>query len=325
MSTVIADAPAGVLWPAAPAPAAPADEVAVIETVAAYSRLLDEVRRSGRSVGIVPTMGALHAGHRSLIERAARECDVVAVSIFVNPTQFGDAADLAHYPRTLEADLEVVAGAGGHLVFAPSVAEMYPEQPGGAPRVAPAPVELATRWEGASRPGHFDGVATVVVKLLAAAGPCRAYFGEKDFQQLALVRRVVRDHRLPTDVIGCETVRDPDGLALSSRNVRLSADQRRAALALSRALSAGASMVAGGEHRVAWVEEEMVRVLAGAPEVEVDYAAVVYADDLEPAASCATARPLRLLMAATVGTVRLIDNLDPRAGAGAVPVLHLSV
>jgi pantoate--beta-alanine ligase len=324
MSTVVVEAPSAVLLPVSSGPGAPGTGVAVIGSVAGYSEWLDQVRSSGRSVGVVPTMGALHAGHRSLIERAAQECDVVAVSIFVNPTQFGDPADLAHYPRTLEADLEVVAAAGGRAVFAPSVAEMYPDGPGGEPGVAAEP-RLATRWEGASRPGHFDGVATVVVKLLAAAGPCRAYFGEKDFQQLALVRRVVRDHGLPTEVIGCQTVRDPDGLALSSRNVRLSAGQRRAALALSRALMSGAGLVAGGEDRVAAVQAEMARVLAGQPEVLVDYAAVVYADDLEPAVSCDTVRPLRLIVAATLGPVRLIDNLDPRAGAPLLPVLHLSV
>jgi pantoate--beta-alanine ligase len=292
--------------------------VDVLETVAGYSRVLDDVRRSGRSVGVVPTMGALHAGHRSLVERAARECDVVAVSIFVNPTQFGDAADLALYPRTLEADLEAVAQAGGRLVFAPSVAEMYPEGPNEVPMVS-AP-ELADRWEGASRPGHFDGVATVVVKLLSAAGACRAYFGEKDFQQLALVRRVVRDRSLPTEVIGCETVRQRDGLALSSRNTRLSAEERRAALVLSRALRSGASMMAGGEDRPSVIEEEMTRVVAGEPAVALDYAALVHADDLEPASTCATSRPLRLLIAAEVGPVRLIDNLDPR-GWAPIPAL----
>ena len=285
--------------------------VRVIETVAAYSAALDEVRRTGRTVGVVPTMGALHAGHRALIERAARECDVVAVSIFVNPTQFGDAGDLALYPRTLEADLTVVEGAGGHLVFAPSVDEMYPSGPQGDEGTVAVPA-LAARWEGASRPGHFEGVATVVVKLLSAAGRCRAYFGEKDFQQLALVRRVVRDRGLPTDVVGCTTVRDPDGLALSSRNARLSPAQRRSALALSRALASGAALIARGEDRVGAVEAEMARVLATEPELEPDYAVVVDADDLEPVPTCASPRALRLLVAATVGPVRLIDNLDPR-------------
>ncbi len=290
--------------------------LAVFETLDGYSRATEAIRLSGRTVGVVPTMGALHEGHRSLIERAADECDVVAVSIFVNPTQFGDPADLDAYPRTPESDLEAVASAGGHLVFAPSVAEMYPDPPAPASTTVSAP-DLARRWEGASRPGHFDGVATVVVKLLAAAGRCRAYFGEKDYQQLALVRRVVRDLALPTEVVGCATVRDPDGLALSSRNARLSADQRRAALTLSAALRAGAALVAGGELGPAAVEAGMRRVVSDEPLVDLDYAAVVHADDLEPARTCSPPRPLRLLIAATVGPVRLIDNLDPHL---AVPV-----
>ena len=159
----------------------------VVETVAEYAEALDAVRLSGRTVGVVPTMGALHDGHRSLIQRAAAECDVVAVSIFVNPTQFGDPADLANYPRTFDTDVRAVASSGGRLVFAPSVVEMYPDPAGTAPTTVSVPA-LSARWEGASRPGHFDGVATVVVKLLSAAGRCRAYFGEKDFQQLALVQ-----------------------------------------------------------------------------------------------------------------------------------------
>lgn len=290
-----------------------ASGVAVLETVEEYSRALDAIRLSGRSVGVVPTMGALHDGHRSLIERAALECDVVAVSIFVNPTQFGSATDLAHYPRTLAADLDIVASAGGHLVFAPSVEEMYPDQPGGDQTVVSAPL-LAARWEGASRPGHFDGVATVVVKLLSAAGPCRAYFGEKDFQQLALVRRVVRDLAIPTEVVGCPTVRDHDGLALSSRNVRLSPDQRRAALVLHRALRSASTSMVRGEEDPSAVEALMARVVESEPEVTLDYAVVVYADDLEPARTCAAIdRPLRLLIAAGVDPVRLIDNCDPHA------------
>jgi pantoate--beta-alanine ligase len=268
------------------------DRPRVIETLAEYALALDEVRQSGRTVGVVPTMGALHDGHRSLIQRAAAECDVVAVSVFVNPTQFGDASDLANYPRTLEADLLAIASSGGRLVFAPSVAEMYPDPPGVAATSVHVPA-LSGRWEGASRPGHFDGVATVVVKLLSAAGRCRAYFGEKDFQQLALVTRVVRDLALPTEVVGCPTVRDPDGLALS------------------RALRAGGERVrAGGA--VADVEADMRRVVADEPSVELDYAALVTADDLEPATTTETDRPLRLIVAATVGPVRLIDNLDPR-------------
>jgi pantoate--beta-alanine ligase len=287
--------------------------VPVFDTVAGYAAALDAVRANGRTVGVVPTMGALHAGHASLIRQAAEQCDVVAVSIFVNPAQFGDPSDLANYPRTLESDLATVAAAGGQLVFAPSVGEMYPERQGAAAATVSVP-DLGARWEGASRPGHFDGVATVVVKLLEAAGPCRAYFGEKDFQQLAVVRRVVRDRALPAEVVGCETVRDEDGLALSSRNVRLSAAERRAALVLSQALRTGAALVAHGEADPAAVEAGMARVVATEPSVGLDYAAVVYADDLEPAGTCVTERPLRLLTAATVGPVRLIDNLDPRPG-----------
>ena len=249
-----------------------ADRPRVIETVAEYSEALDAVRRSGRTVGVVPTMGALHDGHRALIARATSECDVVAVSVFVNPTQFGDPSDLADYPRPLEADLETVASAGAQLVFAPSVAEMYPDPPGTVATSVSVPA-LGARWEGASRPGHFDGVATVVVKLLSAAGRCRAYFGEKDFQQLALVTRVVRDLALPTEVVGCPTVRDPDGLALSSRNARLDPDQRRAALVLSRALGPGPNDWPPGPDRRRW-KTVMEQVVSSAnPAVELDYAA----------------------------------------------------
>jgi pantoate--beta-alanine ligase len=290
------------------------DVPTVLETIAAYSEALDAVRARGATVGLVPTMGALHEGHLSLIERAARECDVCAVTIFVNPTQFGDPSDLDHYPRTLEADIAALSAAGGQLVFAPSVDEMYPEGSEGAEgSEGVAAPELTKRWEGAARPGHFDGVATIVVKLLAGAGPCRAYFGEKDFQQLALIRRVVADHRLPTEVVGGPTVRDRDGLALSSRNLRLSAEQRKSATVLFRALTAGAAVIAAGEERPAVVDTVMAETVAAVPGVTLDYAAVVDADDLEPAVSCATNRSLRLLIAAEVGSVRLIDNLDPRA------------
>ncbi len=302
-----------------PADGTTATGVVVFDTVAGYAAALDDVRSAGRTVGVVPTMGALHAGHRSLIERAAAECDVVAVSIFVNPTQFGDAGDLANYPRTLAADLEVVAAAGGSMVFAPSVGEMYPEPPG-VPTTTVSVPGLSARWEGASRPGHFDGVATVVVKLLNAAGRCRAYFGEKDFQQLAVVRSVVRDLMLPVEVVGCPTVRDPDGLALSSRNVRLAPHERQAALVLSRALRSGAALLATGASDPAAVEALMAAEVAAEPSVGLDYAVVVHADDLEPARSCPTPRPLRLLIAAQVGPVRLIDNLEPALPPLADPV-----
>ena len=292
-------------WP----PSSRSTAIPVLDTVAAYSELLDEKRACGKTIGVVPTMGALHAGHRALIERAAAECDVVAVTVFVNPTQFGDPNDLLAYPRDLDTDVAIAATTGADVVFAPAVEEMYPEWPKGSATQVSVPA-LARRWEGASRPGHFEGVCTVVVKLLAATGRCRAYFGEKDFQQLAIVRRMVSDLLLPARIVGCETVRCEDGLALSSRNERLSEDERAASLVLSRALRAGAAAWGRGEAAAA-VEAEMRRMVAGEPIASLDYAALVDAADLEPVDG-RTDRQLRLLIAATVGPVRLIDNLDPR-------------
>jgi len=282
----------------------------VVGTLAGLSQRLDDERRQGRTVGVVLTMGALHQGHASLVARAAAECDVVATSVFVNPTQFGQASDLAHYPRTLDADVALASSAGASVVFAPAVAEMYPGWP--VPPATTVSVRaLADRWEGASRPGHFDGMATVVVKLLSASGRCRTYFGEKDFQQLAIVRRAVADLSLPVTVVGCPTVREDDGLALSSRNARLSVDERAAATVLHRALCAGADTLAAGGGPAA-VDAAMADVVAGEPLAVLDYAALVDARDLEPASDVDVGRPLRLLIAATVGPVRLIDNLDPR-------------
>jgi pantoate--beta-alanine ligase len=282
----------------------------VVDRIREVASLADRARRADRTVGFVPTMGALHEGHRSLIARAAAECDLVVVSVFVNPLQFGDPDDIARYPRTLEDDIALAAGAGAGVVFAPPVREMYPGFP--APVATSVSVAgVSDRWEGASRPGHFDGMATVVAKLFAVVGRCRAYFGEKDFQQLAVVRRMVADLSLPVEVVGCATVREPDGLARSSRNVRLSAEERRAAAVLWRSLRAGAETIAWGEYRTEVVESRMAREVAGEPLVALDYAVVVDADDLEPADSVRPGPGLRLLIAARVGPVRLIDNLDP--------------
>src|SRR6202167_1109141 len=253
--------------------------VQVVETAAGCRQALQQARGAGRSVGLVPTMGALHAGHVSLMARARAECDTVAVSIFVNPLQFGDPDDIAHYPRTLDWDLAVCAEAGVDIVFVPSVTEMYPDWP------APVATTVSVRgvsegWEGASRPGHFDGVATVVAKLFSIAGPCRAYFGEKDYQQLAVVRQMVSDLSLPVTVIGCPIVREPDGLALSSRNVRLSGAERRAAVVLSRALAAGRSLLDQGASTSSVVAEDMRRIVEEEPLVHLDYAVAVGAHDL---------------------------------------------
>ena len=290
-------------------------DVRIIETITECATALDTARAAGRTVGLVPTMGALHAGHCSLVERAAAECDLVVVTVFVNPLQFGDPDDIARYPRTLDADIELAGTAGADIVFAPPVSEMYPGFP--APVATTVSVAgLGDQWEGASRPGHFDGVTTVVSKLFAMAGRCRAYFGEKDFQQLAVVRRMVRDLSLQVEVVGCRTVRDDDGLALSSRNVRLSPEQRRAALALSRALRAGAARVTDGEANPTEIETAMADTVAAEPAVELDYAVVVRSDDLSQPSSIRPDGSIRLLIAATVGGVRLIDNLDPFADAG---------
>ncbi len=286
----------------------------VVESAAACRETLDRERATGRVVGLVPTMGALHHGHTSLVARARAECDVVAVSIFVNPLQFGDPDDIARYPRTLERDLLVCAGAGADLVFVPPVTEMYPSWPA-PPATTVAVRGVSDRWEGASRPGHFDGVATVVSKLFSIAGPCRAYFGLKDFQQLAVVRRMVRDLCLPVEVVGCPTVREADGLALSSRNVRLSGPERRAATVLSGALAAGRAAIATGERSGAAVARAMRAAVAGEPLVDVDYAVAVDAVSLEEAGAIDDPGAVRLLVAAQVGPVRLIDNSGALAAA----------
>lgn len=285
----------------------------VVESVAACRAVLEQARAAGRVVGLVPTMGALHDGHTSLMNRARAECDVVAVSIFVNPLQFGDPEDIAHYPRTLERDLVVCAESGVDIVLVPSVPEMYPSWPD-APSTTVSVRGVSESWEGASRPGHFDGVATVVAKLFTIAGPCRAYFGLKDFQQLAVVRRMARELSLSVEVVGCPIVREVDGLALSSRNVRLSPAERQAAIVLSRALAAGQAALAGGDRSGASVTRAMRAVVAAEPLVALDYAVLVDADTLQEVGLVGDDDhdhdSLRLLIAAQVGPVRLIDNSD---------------
>lgn len=271
----------------------------VLATTETFRKVLDGERCSGRTVGLVPTMGALHEGHLSLVRRAAGDCDVVAVTIFVNPLQFAPHEDLARYPSDVEGDRRAAQQAGAAYLFAPSVDEMYPVEP--STRVTVSGVE---GMEAASRPGHLDGVATVVAKLFALSGPCLAYFGEKDYQQLEVVRRLAADLSLPAEVVACPTVRAPDGLALSSRNAYLSEEERRAAPALFRALLAGKAGVEAGEREPAAVENAMRALIEDEPAVEVDYA---------------VARPgeseWRLFVAARLGATRLIDNLG-------VPVAH---
>ena len=256
-------------------------------------------------VGLVPTMGALHEGHAGLVRRARSEVGdgLVVVSVFVNPLQFGAGEDLDRYPRTLEADLEVCAAEGVDVVFAPSVAEVYP---GGDPVVTVDPGPLAAELEGQVRPGHFRGVLTVVAKLFGLVGPDVAVFGEKDYQQLVLVRRMVADLCLPVEVVGAETSREPDGLARSSRNRFLDTRQREVATALSRALGAARTAAAAGGPVLGAAREELL----GIEGLDLDY--LVLRDEAlgELPDDPAPGTPGRVLVAARVGSTRLIDNVD---------------
>lgn len=268
---------------------------------------IEEVREAlagpGR-VGLVPTMGYLHEGHAALIRRARAECDTVVLSVFVNPRQFGVNEDLSRYPRDLNRDLAVAEAAGADLLFHPDVATMYPV--GYATTVAVGGV--SEPLEGSSRPGHFDGVATVVLKLLNIVQPERAYFGEKDWQQLAVVRRMVRDLNVPVQIVGVPTVREPSGLALSSRNSYLTPEQQARAAILSRALQAVQAAAAAGERDTARLRQAGLAVLAEEPEIELDYLAVVDGDMREKAH--VENDPLtRVLVAARLFGVRLIDNV----------------
>jgi pantoate--beta-alanine ligase len=268
--------------------------------IAAVTRAL---RGAGRRIALVPTMGALHEGHRALIRHARRApgATVTAVSIFVNPLQFGPHEDLDRYPRPLQADLDACREEGVELVFLPGVADMYPE--GADTTIVPGP--LGEQLEGAVRPGHFAGVLTVVAKLFHVVAPDLAFFGEKDYQQLTLIKKMVRDLDFPVAVVGVPTVREPDGLALSSRNVYLSAEDRPRAAALQRALNAAAGVSANGPEVVL----EMARaVLAEQPALAVDYLEL-RDPDLGPTPESG---PARLLVAARIGGTRLIDNMPVR-------------
>jgi pantoate--beta-alanine ligase len=263
----------------------------------------DAARSAGAGVGFVPTMGALHAGHRSLLERARAENDVLVASVFVNPLQFGPAEDLASYPRDREADLAVLRAEGVDLVFLPAEMEMWPAPPDVRLQVG----ALADRLEGLARPGHLDGVATVVAKLLHLVGPSRAYFGQKDAQQLAVVRRMVDDLAFPNQIVACPTVREADGLAVSSRNAYLSAAERGQATALYRALRAGLAAFRAGRRDPAAVEAAARDPLEDAPGVEPDYLALVDPATFEPVKQAEAGQVLAT--AARVGRTRLIDNV----------------
>jgi len=275
----------------------------VITTVQEMQSACRALRLAGKSLGLVPTMGALHEGHLSLVTASKAACDATAATIFVNPTQFGPNEDLAKYPRTFEADRAMLEEAGVDLLFAPTAAEMYPA--GAATWVEVE--EVGGRLDGASRPGHLRGVATVVAKLFHIAAPSHAFFGQKDAAQLAVLRRMVRDLNFDLKIVGCATVREADGLAMSSRNRYLSAEERRQALALVRALRAAADLVANGENSSAKLIEMMREAMDDERAARIDYLAVVDPDTLEAIPS--VERGGMLAIAAWIGATRLIDNL----------------
>ena len=273
-----------------------------MQVVRTRAELRAALAAAPRPIGLVPTMGWLHAGHTSLIARARAESRTVVVSIFVNPRQFGETGDFTRYPRNETRDLAICEAGGVDIVFAPSVDEVYP--PGFDTTVSVG--SIASPLEGAARPGHFDGVATVVAILFALVGAERAYFGVKDYQQVRVIERMAVDLALPTAVVPCPTVREPDGLALSSRNARLSPDGRAAAPVLHRALSAGADAVRSGEQRADEVRDAMRRTLATEPLAEADYVSVADPETLEELV-IVDGRVL-LSLAVRIEGVRLIDN-----------------
>ncbi|MDH3708056.1 MAG: pantoate--beta-alanine ligase [Acidimicrobiia bacterium] len=275
----------------------------IVTTVSALRELLHDHRGAGRSVGFVPTMGFLHEGHLSLMQAADADNEVVVTSIFVNPLQFAPHEDLEAYPRDLDADAAACESVGVDIVFAPDVTEMYPDEIWTTVHVG----VVSEALEGEARPTHFDGVATVVTKLFAIMGPCRAYFGEKDFQQLAIVSRLAADLSLPVEVIGCPTVREVDGLAMSSRNVYLTDHERAQAAAVNQALHLGLELIESGTRDRQLVEEAMRRHIEAQPSARVEYVVAVDAESLRPVDPLTGS--IRVLAAVRFGAARLIDNM----------------
>jgi pantoate--beta-alanine ligase len=275
--------------------------VQIVRTSEELAAAVAELKQTG-TLALVPTMGALHAGHIALIDAAKRRADRVAASIFVNPMQFGAGEDLDRYPRREEQDARILGQAGCDLLWLPSVADIYPK--GFATSVHVSGV--SRRWEGEARPGHFDGVATVVAKLLLSVSPDVALFGEKDFQQLAVIRRMAADLNVPVEIVGVPTVREPDGLALSSRNAYLTQDERKRAVALPTTLNAARQAIRSGTP-VAVAVQHAKQALVDAGFLRIDYLALVDAEMLEPLDE--PAGEMRLIAAAVIGRTRLIDNI----------------
>ncbi len=276
----------------------------VARTVAEFRDARDVLLGRGGTLGLVPTMGYLHEGHRSLMQRARVECDAVAVTIFVNPTQFGPNEDFTRYPRDEAGDLEACEAEGVDIVLAPAVEEIYPE--GACTTVSVGP--LSRVLEGAARPGHFDGVATVVSKLFTIAGPCRAYFGQKDAQQLMVIRRLARDLLFPVEVVGCPIVREPDGLAMSSRNVYLSPEERLEATAISRGLHRAETAWADGVRDAETLRSLVLAEIEAAPLAQPEYVSVADTDTLEEISGAVASQTL-ISVAVRFRGARLIDNV----------------
>ncbi len=280
----------------------PSPTPVVAETLAEIRVSILDSRKAGRSVGFVPTMGALHAGHISLIERARSECDTVVVSIFVNPTQFGPNEDFQRYPRPRDLDLKICGDAGADIVFYPSVDVMYPI----GYRTFVEVQGLSDILEGAIRPGHFRGVATVVTKLFMIVLADRAYFGQKDYQQQLLIRTMTQELNIPTEIVTCPTLRDPDGMAMSSRNAYLSAEERQRGLCLSQALNDVAELVGTGERDIHKLQRRLCERMSATTGVIVDYGVIVDAGTLSELTEAVP--EMVALVAVRVGTTRLIDN-----------------
>lgn len=275
----------------------------VIHSIEAARKWVLGHQREGLRVGVVPTMGALHAGHLSLAEQARSECDQVIATIFVNPTQFAPGEDYDRYPRDLERDTDLLANVGVNAVFAPSVEAMYPTE--ASTRIEVGPV--AEPLEGSVRPTHFGGVATIVAKLLNIVPADRAFFGRKDYQQTVVIRRMVADLNLPTEIVICPTIREADGLAMSSRNAYLSAEERAKALCLSRGLQLASNLHKAGERDASVLREKVHAEIVSVEGVEIDYVAVLREGTVEPV-SCIDG-PTVVAVAARVGSTRLIDNV----------------
>ena len=275
----------------------------VVSTKVELEALLDVSRKEGKKIALVPTMGALHEGHASLVRRSVAENDITVVSVFVNPTQFNDKNDLQNYPRTLDADCKLLDAVGADIVFAPTVEEMYPEEDTRVFSFAP----LDTVMEGSFRPGHFNGVAQIVSKLFYAVEPDRAYFGEKDFQQLAIIREMVRQLALDVEVVGCPIVREADGLAMSSRNTLLSADERERALTISRTLFE--SLEYAKTHSVAETKMYVETAIKNTDELILEYYQIVDGDSLQEIAEWSACEYAVGCIALFCGKVRLIDNI----------------